>query len=70
MAINGVSIMQNSLASLATSMQSDYGKQNIGVAIMKQILDSQEMQAQALISMMSAPTPTINGTGRIVNIRA
>lgn len=71
MAINGVNAMENSLASLATGMQGGRVQQQIGVAVLKQTLDNQEMLAQALIQMMNTgPTPTIDGTGQIVNIGA
>jgi len=69
MAISGVNSMENSLASLATDMQGGSVQQKIGVAIVKQILDTQEIQAQAILKMMnSGPTPSLTGTGRIVNI--
>jgi hypothetical protein len=69
MAISGVASMENSLASMATSMVGGNIQQKIGVAIVKQILDTQEMQVQALLQMMSnGPTPTVDGTGTMVNI--
>jgi hypothetical protein len=69
MAISGVASMENSLASMATSMVGGSIQQKIGVAIVKQILDTQEMQVQALLQMMSnGPTPTVAGTGTMVNI--
>jgi len=71
MAISGINSMENSMASMATGMQGGRIQQDISMAIVKQILDSQEMQAQALVKMMSsAPTPTLDGTGQIVNIAA
>jgi len=60
-------------------MQGGRFQREIGFAILKQIMDTQEMEAQALISMMapvslrggsSGPTPTVDGTGTIVNIGA
>jgi hypothetical protein len=71
MAISGVNSFENSLASMATSMAGGSSQQKIGVAILKQILQTQEMQVQALVQMMSTEsTPTVDGTGTIVNIGA
>jgi hypothetical protein len=71
MAISGVNSMDNSLASLATSMQGGAFQQKIGVQILKNILDSQAMQGQELLKMISSgSSPTLDGTGKIVNIGA
>jgi hypothetical protein len=71
MAINGVNAMANSLASLATGMQGGRVQQQLGMTVLKQALDNQEMLAQALIQMVSSgPTLTMDGTGQIVNIGA
>jgi len=71
MSISAVGTMENSLANMATGMVAGNIQQKFGFAILKEILNSQEMQAQALLKMMRAgPTPTVDGTGKIVNIGA
>ncbi len=71
MAISTVNSMENSLANMATGMQGGRVQSEIGFAILKQILDNQKMQGQALVKMISTgPTPTADGTGRNVNIGA
>lgn len=62
--------MESSLASLATSMQGGRMQQEISVAILKQILDSQQNEAQMLLGMLGSPSPSLDGTGQIVNIGA
>ncbi len=59
------------MANLATNMQGGRATQEIGVAIVKQILDTQAMEAQLLVKMISSgPSPSLDGTGGIVNIGA
>lgn len=71
MAINGINSMENSLALMASAMQSVRIPQEIGFSVLKQIMDTQANQAQALIQMInSGPSPTVDGTGQIVNIGA
>jgi hypothetical protein len=44
-------------------------QQKIGFEVLKQILNTQEAQAQALLKMIG-PTPTVDGTGAIINTGA
>lgn len=63
--------MESSLAATATAMQSTRIPREIGYSVLKQIMDSQAAQAQALVQMINnGPTPTLDGTGQIVNIGA
>ena len=69
MAITGVNSIENTLASMASSMVGGSVQQKISTAVVKQIMDSQQMQAQALLKMIqNGPTPTLDGTGTNVNI--
>jgi hypothetical protein len=71
MAISGINSMESSLATMASTMQSARVPQEIGFNVLKQIMDTQTDLAQALIQMInSGPTPTIDGTGKIINIGA
>jgi hypothetical protein len=63
------SSIETSLPLLAGSMQAQETMMRLSMAIFKQIQNSQEMQAQALINMINqAPSP--DGTGRIVDVSA
>ena len=56
---------------MATNMQDGRFQQVLGVTIFKQVMDTEKEQAQALLEMMdSTPTPTLEGTGHIVNTAA
>ena len=69
MAITGVNSIENTLASMASNMVGGSVQQKISTAVVKQIMDSQQMQAQALLKMIqNGPTPTLDGTGTNVNI--
>lgn len=57
----------DSLASLATGMKSSNLGQQIGVAVLKQIQDSQEQMAAGLLKMI-AQTPSPEGVGQNVDI--
>ncbi len=71
MAISGISSMESYMASLATGMQGGRIQQEIGYSVLKQVLDTQEMQGQMLVKMMeNTPGPSLDGTGSIVNIAA
>jgi hypothetical protein len=69
MDISGANALNNSLISAANSMQGGRLSLQIGTAVLKQIQNSQVNQAQALVQMINnSPTPTVNGTGSIINI--
>ena len=66
MSVSGVS-MVDSLAVLASGMQSTQLDSQLGMAVMKSIMDQQEQFAQALVQMIQQ-RPTLDGTGSIINI--
>jgi len=71
MNISGASSLSDGLAILATNMQSQKVPQQLGIAILKQIQNTQEMQVEALVGMInSTPGMTADGTGQIVNVAA
>ena len=71
MNISGASSLSDGLAILATNMQSQKVPQQLGIAILKQIQNTQEMQVEALVGMISStPGMTADGTGQIVNVAA
>ena len=69
MTISAVSSMESSLANMSTGKVDGAIQQKIAVLVLKQILNTQEAQAKAILAMI-APTPTIDGSGKIVNIGA
>ena len=71
MNVSGASSLSDGLAILATNMQSQKVPQQLGIAILKQIQNTQEMQVEALVGMISStPGMTADGTGQIVNVAA
>ncbi len=71
MNISAVSAFSDSLALMATNLQSEKIPQEIGTAVLKGILSTQKQQAEALIAMInSTSSTTADGTGRIVNVGA
>lgn len=61
--------MSDSLALMATNLQSKKVPQQLGVAVLSQIQGLQKINAQALISMINATTSiTADGAGQIVNV--
>jgi len=71
MAINSINSMESSLAMMATAMQGTRVPQELGFSVLKQIMDTQSNQAQALLQMInSGPNQTVDGTGKIINIGA
>jgi len=66
-----INSIENSLATLATSQQAGNVQQQIGSAVLKQLMDNQKMQAEALIKMINAThPPSLDGTGENVNVGA
>ncbi len=66
--INSIS-MESSLATMATSSRSRAVQSEIGVAVMKQMQEQQEVFNNALLEMIKqGPMP--DGTGQILNIGA
>jgi hypothetical protein len=66
MNITGVSMTDN-LATMATNLQSNNMSLQFGTAVMKNILDSQKQQGEALVRMINQ-TPSLNGTGTRIDI--
>ena len=59
----------NSLASQATQMQASAIQQQLSVAMLKNTLDNQKQQANALVEMIRQ-TPSASGTGSLLDVRA
>ncbi len=59
----------NVLARVATGMQAEHTGMQLTTAVLKKTLDLQQQQGQALIAMIQQ-TPSLTGTGKIVNIAA
>jgi hypothetical protein len=69
MNVSGVSNSMDALASTATNMKSAEVNLQINVAVMKQLMDQQEMVAQGLIEMIQS-TPLPEGVGTTINLSA
>ncbi len=67
--MNVSSVSVDSLASLATEMKGANIGTQIGVAVMKQIQQSQEQMAAALLQMI-AQSPSPEGVGQNIDISA
>ena len=61
MTISGASSSLDSLAALASGLKSASVGQQIGVAVLKQIQDSQQAQAQQLLQMMQQTAAVARG---------
>jgi len=66
MSVSNVSF-STQLVSLAMEMKSEQVGQQISVAVLKQTLEQQNRQGQALVEMIQRSS-TLDGVGRIVNI--
>jgi hypothetical protein len=69
MNVSGVSNSIDALASMATSLKGADVNLQINVAVMKQLMDQQEMVAQGLIEMIQS-TPLPEGVGSSINLSA
>jgi hypothetical protein len=69
MAIGDVS-MSNTLASWATEMKGSNLASQIGVAVMKQIMDQQKQQGEAIIQMMQQTPRPAGSSGSVVDVYA
>jgi uncharacterized protein YdeI (YjbR/CyaY-like superfamily) len=69
MNVSGISNSADALASMATNMKGADVSLQINVAVMKQLMDQQEMVAQGLIEMIQA-TPLPEGVGTSINLSA
>lgn len=68
MNVSSASNLSDSLAIMATTMQSQNFPVELGYAVLKQLQNAQETQAQAIIEMINSITSmTADGTGQIVN---
>jgi len=56
----------NYLVDTATSLKSSQIQMQIGVAVLKQTLDQQDLQAQALLKMIRQSS-SLEGTGQIID---
>ncbi len=66
MNVSGVS-MVDSLAQSFTEMSVSRIQQQIAVSVMKEIQDSQQEQAAAILKMMQQPSPSLTGTGQLID---
>ena len=69
MNINGVSSV-SSLASTLSGQQTQQIGLQLSVAIMKQALDAEQQMAAAMLKMIQESTPSLEGTGQIIDRRA
>jgi hypothetical protein len=65
----GAVSFSNSLASQATQMQASAIQQQLSVAVLKNTLDNQKQQGNALVEMIRQ-TPSVSGTGSLIDVRA
>lgn len=68
MSVSGISSV-DTLASLASGMESAGIQSDIALAILNQMQDQHMMMAQALLDMISQ-TPSLDGTGQVVDVSA
>jgi len=68
MNISAVPAMQNSMAVMASDMKTSEVSSQMSIAILKQMIDNQKMVGDAITQMINA-TPSLSGTGGIVNIQ-
>jgi hypothetical protein len=69
MNISSAGDFSNTIADMASDMKAGNLQLDITMAIFKQIQDSQQQQAAALINMMKQ-TQSLTGTGRVVDVSA
>lgn len=69
MNVSGVGNSMDALASMATNLKSADVDLQINIAVMKQLMDQQEMLAQGLIEMIQS-TPLPEGVGTTLNVSA
>lgn len=60
--------MNDGLANLATNMQSNSMGLQLSTTILKNVMDNQKQQGQALVKMINS-TPSLDGTGAHIDIR-
>jgi hypothetical protein len=59
------------MADVASGIKSEQVMSEISMAILKQIQDQQERQAAMLVKMINqTPTPSLDGTGQIIDTYA
>lgn len=68
MNISGVSML-DPLAALATNLKTGQLSMQFSTAILKNQIDSQQQFGAELVQMMRA-TPSLEGTGRIIDVNA
>ena len=70
MNVGNASSLTNGLAQLASSMKSQDLQNNVSMAVLKQVLDTQELQMEMILKLIeSSPSPD-PAVGRNVNISA
>mgnify|MGYP002357297598 CR=1 FL=1 len=57
------------LAQQAAALKGDKVSREISAAVLREVLDSQQQFGQALVEMIQG-APSLEGTGRIVDLRA
>ena len=70
MDVSGISSNLDAMANMASGMQSNKLGLQFSTAILKETMDNQKMMGEAIVQMISSSTPSLEGTGRIVDIRA
>ena len=61
--------MVNDIASLATALKSQNMAEGANMAVLRQIMQTQQMEADMLIKMMES-APRWDGTGQVINTSA
>ena len=69
MTISGMSDINSTIIQQASGMKSAEVQQKIEAAVLKQTLDQQQMEGEALVKMIQA-SPSAEGTGQLVDILA
>ena len=69
MDVSSISSSWDAMASSASSMQSSKLGLQFATTVMKEVMDNQKMMGEAIVQMINA-TPSLEGTGRIVDVRA
>jgi hypothetical protein len=62
--------MINNIASIASGMKAEDIQSQLGVAILKQTLDAQKMEMEALVQMMAPTQSPDPAVGQTVNVSA
>lgn len=69
MDVSGSSSYYTQLAGLAGTVQSQNLSMELSTRVMKQVMDAQQQQSDALLKMINATTTSLEGAGRLVNLQ-